>query len=116
MAEVNLKIGAFIANLEKGLNQAKGKLAQFTSFVQKNQAKLKKARLGAGAALAGGILIMRDLTKAYGVQEQAEIGLLQAMKNAGTYTEERFEQAKAYAAQLQKMSNFGDEEIIQAQT
>ena len=115
MADVSLKVGAFIGELERNLNKAKGKLAQFTGFVQRNQAKIKKARLGAAAALAGGILIMRDLTKAYGVQEQAEVGLAQAMKNAGTYTKEAFEQTKVYASELQRLSNYGDEEIITAQ-
>lgn len=115
MADVSLRIGAFIEGLKKGLNQAKGHLARFSNFVKTHEQKIRKARLGSAAALTGGILIMRDLTKAYGEQEQSEVSLLQAMKNSGTYTEERYQAALKYASAQQKMSNFGDEEIIQAQ-
>jgi archaellum component FlaC len=111
MAEVRLKIGAYIEGLKKGINQAKGHIARFTNYVKTHNAQIRGLRMKAGLALAGEILIARDLIKTYRRQEEADQALAQAMKNRGVYTEQLMKQYKEYAASLQKVTIYGDEEI-----
>ena len=65
----------------------------------------KKAAIGLAAAFA-------YATYAAIKQEAAEIELASALKVTGQYTEENFRKLKAYAAELQKQSTYGDEYIL----
>jgi hypothetical protein len=56
-----------------------------------------------------GVLSLAD---AFGIQEAAENSLAVAMRNAGTYTEENIETMKQYAAELQKVTTYGDETTL----
>ena len=83
MAEVYLKIGAYSEQLKKELNKAKGHVAKFTSFVKKHQAQIKAARMKAGLLLAGEVMAVRSLVKAYGEQEAAEKKLGAVLRSTG---------------------------------
>ena len=58
------------------------------------------------------MVMIKECTSLYMVQEKAEMQLGVAMKNAGTYTRENFQALKDYAAQLQKVTTYGDEVTI----
>lgn len=79
----------------------------------------KKAILGVSAAAtaAGVALLAMSLKVAHaaGVQEQNEKLLAEAMKQAGTYTEEAYKANLKYASALQKVTTFGDEQILNVQ-
>jgi len=54
----------------------------------------------------------KEWRKLYKVQEQAEKKLHQMMKNTGVYTLENLNEMKKYAAELQNVSNYGDEFLM----
>lgn len=58
---------------------------------------------------------IKDVTEAYLVQERAEKTLAAAMKERGTYSDAAFQHNKNLAASLQKLTTFGDEEILAVQ-
>lgn len=83
--------------------------------LEKARDSINKVAL-AGAAMAGALTIAgAKAAKAAGVQEQAELLLAQAMKQAGTFTEKSFKANLEYASSLQKVSTFGDEVILVVQ-
>jgi hypothetical protein len=116
VADVRLTIGAFIEGLKKGLEEAKGYIASFAGFVKKHEGDIKKVRLESGIAFAAEILAVRNVVKAYGESEQANIKLAQAMKARGVYTEELFTQTVASADAMMRLTTFDDEVIKGAQT
>jgi len=71
------------------------------------------AGLIAGFAAMSAIII--KTTKLYGVQEDAIKALNTALKNQGKFSEETTKSLQEYAAELQKVTTFGDEEIIKAE-
>lgn len=73
--------------------------------------------MAVAAAAAGAVMIAGAIkaAKAAGIQEQAELTLAQAMKQAGTFTEEAFQHNLKYASSLQKVTTFGDETILSVQ-
>jgi hypothetical protein len=83
------------------------------------RAGLKKlATAGKFAAIAGIAVLGAALTKATklaSIQEQAINDLNEALKNNGDFTEEASKAAQEYAANLQKVTVFGDEVIISSQ-
>ncbi|KKN68324.1 hypothetical protein LCGC14_0452000 [marine sediment metagenome] len=76
----------------------------------------KAAKLAAviGIAALGAALI--KATKLASIQEDAINSLNEAMKNNGEFTEEASQAAQDFAAELQKVTTFGDESIIMAQS
>ena len=115
MAEVRLKIDATIRGLKAGLSKAKGELKKFSSFVKTHNSQIKKARLASGAALAGGILIMRDLIKSTAEQEMADANLSTAMKNLGTYTDAAFQDLKNFGNEMQNATTYSNEQVQSAE-
>jgi len=105
------KAKANVDKLNQGLEQTKEK----TKKLKSGLANFKKHWLGVTAAIGGTVLALRSTVKAAAKQEEAERLLAAAMKNAGTYTKERYEHLKKYASQLQKVTTFGDEEIMVVQ-
>lgn len=116
MAKVEIRIGAVLTELDQKLREAKGKLEEFSGWVQKHSSQIKKVRLQAGVALAGEILAIRDLVKAYREQEQADAKLTQAMKNRGIFTAALLKDYKAFAAEMQRVTRFGDEAVQSVMT
>jgi len=103
--ELQAKIGKF----KKNLNSAQGQMKSFANktknFVANNKLLIAGALAGLGAGVAKTI-------KAYGVQEQAIAKLTQALKNQGITTQSAIDEQTQYAAALQQVTTYGDEEII----
>src|SRR5574344_180756 len=66
----------------------------------------------AAAAVAGFVKIAGELNKAYMVQASAERALATAAKNNPYLNDRSIQNLKAYASELQKVSNYGDEVTI----
>lgn len=114
-------VGTFFVELGSKLDTKN--IDRFTDRMNELEKKNKNLFKGfqkAGAVMTGfavgGVALMSKLTKATGIQEQAEIKLAQAMKTANTYTEEAFERQQEYASQLQQVTRYGDEAILSAQS
>jgi len=85
----------------------------------KGASKFGKVVGVAFAAVAAGAVAFRTLSKAVkdrGIQQIAENKLAQALTNQGESAEESLPKLKALAAQLQSVSNFGDEVQLSAAT
>lgn len=80
--------------------------------------KLKAHWMGITAAVTAAIYgvgkVIKGLTDAYSVQEDAEKKLKTAMESTGFYTRKNYEEFKIYAAEIQKVTRFGDEATIKA--
>ncbi len=116
MAEVG-KLFVKIASVldDKGLKAATRGLSSLKGWVQRNRAQFKKLAIAGaamGAAVAAGAI---KAAKMAGIQQQAELTLAAAMKQAGTFTAEAHKHNLEYASSLQKMTTFGDEAIIGVQ-
>ena len=78
---------------------------------------IKRYGLQVGAATAavyGAIKVAQDLVNAYKIQEQAEAKLAGAIKATGKQTSINIDHLKRYAAQLQKVTTYGDETTLSA--
>lgn len=82
---------------------------------QKARDQINKIGLAAGAMAAALTFAGLKAAKAAGIQEEAELTLAQAMKQAGTFTEEAYRHNLEYASSLQKMTTYGDEAILGVQ-
>lgn len=104
---VNLK--ANTGKFRQGINQAEGRLNKFSK-------NAKRAIAGVGA-LAAGYLGMRAVSGAVDsarTQIQAEQKLQAVLESTGGAAGLTAKEIKDYAAELQKMTNFGDEATINA--
>jgi len=84
---------------------------------QDSTSRLQKAVVGLVSAY-GALQLGRmaaDWVKLYGVQEQAEAQLKQAMISMGRYSEESFQSTKHLASGLQQVTTFGDEATMAGQ-
>lgn len=69
----------------------------------------------AGAMSAGLVYSMKKVVDAAAEQQKQEVMLAEAMKHAGTFTEEAYQHALKYAQSLQQMTVYGDEAILGVQ-
>jgi len=83
--------------------------------------KLTAAVKGYGAEMAavagviyGAVKVVKDLTKAYGIQQEAIIKMESALKATGKYTPELSKEIQELASQLQTTSIYGDEATLSA--
>ena len=80
--------------------------------------KMKKTKIGLGtvavAAAAVGAVLVKSV-QAYNTQIQAVNGLNNAMANQGTLMEGTSQRMQDFASSIQKVTTFGDEQILQAQ-
>lgn len=81
--------------------------------VQKSFADVGKK---AGVIFAGLTASIYGFAKAGQEQERAVNALNQSLKNSGNYSEEASKQLQKYAGELQKITLFGDETIVKAQS
>ncbi|KKN17878.1 hypothetical protein LCGC14_0961370 [marine sediment metagenome] len=108
------------AKLEVVINakdRASAKITRFGKTLQRTRGRLNSMRpalLGVGAALGGLAFASKKAIDAFGVQERAEARLVAGLRNVEGTTERSAEALKDYAAQLQKVTTFGDETIISA--
>lgn len=70
----------------------------------------------AGVIFAGLTASIYGFAKAGQEQERAVNALNQSLKNSGNYSEEASKQLQKYAGELQKITLFGDETIVKAQS
>jgi hypothetical protein len=87
--------------------------AKLSGTLKKLGTTAKFAAIAGIGALALGI---RKSLKLWGVQEQAVKSLNTALQNTGNFSEKTSKSLQNYAASLQKVTTFGDEEIIKAQS
>ncbi len=93
-----------IASMNSSLSSLKGTLNAVAGIMA-----FDKIMSGAKKAVS----VIKDLTEAYAKQEQAEIRLSAAAINNINLSSKNVAALKEYAAELQKKSIFGDEDIIQ---
>jgi len=99
----------------EGLNATIDKLDE---LAKKNE-NINKSFKIIGATLLGfatsGVFLIKNLTESAIQQENAERALANAMKQAGTFTEQAYKHNIAYASSLQKITIYGDETITGVQ-
>ena len=78
-------------------------------------AKLKQSFIAAGAAIVATIAITKKLIGLYAKQEQAEIQLAARIKSTGGAAGLTAKELKKMASELQSVTTFGDEAIIESQ-
>lgn len=98
------RASAKMGKLNSTLGKMRGSLAKFTP-----------ALLGAGAALGGLGYAAKKAIDIFGVQERAEARLTAGLRNVKGMTDANAQSLMAYAAELQKVTTFGDEQIISSQ-
>jgi hypothetical protein len=103
MSQVGLE---FIAR-----NRAQGEMARFNrSLVSMRRSLLRIVGLSGG--IYGVQRALRSITSAYIVQERAEMALAAALRNTDGQYRENLKSMKAFAAELQKQTIYGDELIL----
>jgi hypothetical protein len=104
-----------VTNLQK-LNDKMEETNKRSSGMSGALSNLKSHWISTTAILGGAAMAFYKVAQAGMESEQAELKLAAAMKNSSTYTKERFNHLKDYAAQLQKVSIYEDEEVMKVQT
>ena len=94
---------------DKGASKKVGLLSGAMKKLKDNAKLVAIAGIGALTAV-----IVKGL-KAFGVQEKAIATLNQSLKNTGHFSKAASEDLQAYASSLQKVTTFGDEQILQGQ-
>ena len=138
--KVEIETGVNTDGLDKGLKKTKSKVSAAAKEINKGTNTLKAAfkeaggsaaaftqKLGgiasSGGAAAAGIAVavsaakkyieaLQDANEAYKVQEKAENALRKAADNNPYLNGEGVRRLKAYASELQSVSNYGDEATI----
>ncbi len=107
-----------MANVIEVVLKAKDQMSSKLNTADKSVSKFSKGLMAIGGAAAGIYAVNRAMNSLIGLaadQERAEHTLAAAMKQAGTYTEEAMQHNLDYAASLQKITAYGDEQIMVAQ-
>ena len=100
---------------DKAINESKAQLKNFGDKVEQNSQKIKS--MGRKMVVAGGLMLGTafKLAQMAGVQTLAENKLATALNNVEGATRGAEKELIKYAANLQKITGYGDEEIITAQ-
>jgi|TARA_R110002074_G_scaffold69568_2_gene162143 hypothetical protein len=93
-------------------NRLAGKMRGTTSGLTRAMGRLRNTLLLVGFAFGGVLAAIRKTTKAYRQQVEAEAKLAAGLRNVSGATVEGTQKLIDYAAQLQKTTTFGDENII----
>lgn len=109
IGSISVAIKAKNDQLVAGLKGANASISQFGSKFKQDFGAL--SLVAAGFATAVGTAVFKSI-KAYGEEEQAIAELNQALKNQGVAVNEASADLTQYAAELQKVTTFGDETII----
>jgi len=114
LAKLVVKLEAQTAQYQKKLKQADAKTKRFAKNTKKSLAGISKSfkALAAGAAIG---LFVRKIVTATKKQEQAVKQLEQGLASTGGVVGQSLDELTKKAAELQKVTTFGDEEIIDAQ-
>lgn len=93
-------------------NRLAGKMRGTTSGLTRIMGRLRNTLLLVGFAFGGVLAAIRKTTNAYRKQVEAEAKLAAGLRNVSGATVEGTQKLIDYAAQLQKTTTFGDENII----
>ena len=113
VGDTYVNLGLKKGDFDAGLKRAKTGLREF----ERDTLASAKAVKAGFAALIGGsaALSVKRLTDAYGKQEKMERMLAAAMREKGIYSAQALKRNLEYATSLQRITAYGDEEIINAQ-
>lgn len=107
---LNTKMDNFHKKSAEGAKKSEAAMTSLTN----SATNLIKAYLGfAGIRVAWNV--MKDLTAAYGKQEEAEYRLTAALKQKGIFTQQELERSKRFASEMQQLTKYGDEQILAVQ-
>lgn len=106
LAELVVDIKARLEPLKKGLAKARGVMKR---GLDKMVRMARRAAIGIGVAL---VAAFAWATRAAMVQEDAERELAAALGQTGDAVKENIDGLKAYAAELQQVTIYGDEQIL----
>jgi len=112
--ELTVEDRKLISGLKHSLNIATTETKKATMDMKKSWANYKMAVLGVVAAIGTVAYTVKKLVDLYAEQEQAELDLAAAMKINGSYTLERWKAYKKFASEMQQITTYGDESILQA--
>lgn len=111
--EVDDKGSAVVRRFGSETNQAFDKMKEKAKSASAGMGsalqKLKQHWMAVAAASAAAVAATKKGIEAYMEQEKAEMKLAIAMRNQGDFTRANFAAMKDYAAQLQKVTTYGDE-------
>tara|TARA_R110002020_G_scaffold204521_3_gene408613 strand:+ start:3444 stop:5138 length:1695 start_codon:yes stop_codon:yes gene_type:complete len=93
-------------------NRVAGKMRGTTSGLTRVMGRLRNTLLLVGFAFGGVLAAIRKTTSAYRKQVEAEAKLAAGLRNVSGATEEGAQKLIEYAGELQKVTTFGDENII----
>ncbi len=112
MAGRNFDLSIIINAIDKTANA----FADVQKSTQLTDGQLLALGATATATLGAMVLGIKKVTDVLAIQEEAELKLAQAMITSGIYTAENFQSNLNLASSLQKVSRFGDETILMAQS
>ena len=103
------KAKAAFTDIDRDLKKMKSQTARASAGMMANLKQLRQHWFAIAAAVTAAIVVIRKVTAAFMEKETAEMKLAVAMRNQGDFTREAFATFKDYAAQLQKLTAYGDE-------
>ena len=113
MAEdIELSVGVNTDAAEKDLKEFGSEAAKAGQSISRSFAGIAAAVGGAVAAFAG-FSVIRDVTEAASIQQDAINQLNQSLKNAGDFSQEASQQFQDFASELQQVTTVGDETTLQ---
>lgn len=125
MSDIRYKITADSKGAVTSVKKLDKQIDKMPSTAKKAQAGIKNLwlQVGAGIAVAQGVIrglkglinFMGDTIEKAKEQEQAEIAMEAALKTTGREIQQNSKHYKKYASSIQKVTMFGDEEILQSQ-
>lgn len=116
--EIQIVIKGNSATAKKAAKETQAALGKIDKKAKTTGISLKTLKsnfLGIAAATAGLVLGIKKVVGLAAEQEKQQLLLSQAMKQAGTFTQEAFNHNLEYAKSLQEMTTFGDEAILGVQ-
>lgn len=93
----------------KSLDKSRESVSKFSDKSSSVLSKLKSSWMAVTAATAAAVAVAKKSIEAFMQQEEAELKLAVAMKNAGNYTQANFRAMKEYASAQQLITKYGDE-------
>jgi len=95
---------------KKAVESAKTRVGSLTKVVKSYYAEMATV----AGAVYGAVKVVKDLTNAYGVQQQSIAKLNAALKSTGIYTPTLSKELQNLASRLQGVTTYGDEATLQA--
>lgn len=116
LARLVVRMEAQTAKYQKELEKANKKLSGFERRQKKSLANISKGFkvLGTAIAAVGIGRLLGKVTRATAAQEQATAQLAQGLKSTGEAAGFNLQQLLDYATELQRVTTFGDEQLIEA--